>query len=112
VRYGEVSLAAGSLLFALLPWWIRIAAGKLRLWTELADEGSRQNLYTAYATSLFFQIAAMFLFWQSCIIVRGIHGTYRAPRKVIPVGSPVGGTPHALTMFSLILLLVATTSMV
>lgn len=69
-----MSLAAGSLVLAVLPWWIRIAAGKLRCWTELADLRSRRNLYTAYATSLFVNIAAMFLFWQSCIAVRGIQG--------------------------------------
>ena len=73
-----MSLAAGSLLLALLPWWIRIGVCKLRYWTELPDVRLRRNLYTAYGTSLFLQVAAMFLFWQSCIPVRGIQGTVEA----------------------------------
>ena len=74
MRLGAASLAGGSLLLTLLPWWIRLAAGKLRRWSAHAHERSRRNFHAWLAFAFFLHVASLFLFWQSCIPVRGIQG--------------------------------------
>eukprot|EP01048_Picozoa_sp_COSAG05_P010892 COSAG05_NODE_987_length_6284_cov_11.878092_1_plen_555_part_10 len=83
-RLGTASLAGGSLLLALLPWWFRLAAVKLRWWASSGSGGGTDTgagtddkwarLCLSLAWFTLANIVLLGLLWQSFILVRGLTG--------------------------------------
>ena len=67
-------LTAGSVLLGLLPWWARVAAGTLEGWAARPAAAAWDQLWVGLSLCFLLQLVAMFLFWQSCVPVRGVQG--------------------------------------
>ena len=73
IRAGTPSLCCGALLLALLPWWIRIAASKMKWWAA-AGTAAWARLSLTMAWFALANVLALGLMWQSFILLRGFTG--------------------------------------
>jgi endonuclease/exonuclease/phosphatase family metal-dependent hydrolase len=83
MRLGTASIVGASLLLTCMPWWIRTAVGRAKKWDEWKCTSKSgvvithwKLLHPALAVGFLLHVILMFLFWQSCIPVRGLQGIF------------------------------------